>query len=331
MTLLDQYDRESARIVFLDRDSMPPEVVLRQPDLPCRMILYESTAPADVASRIAEADIVITNKVPITATDLAAAPDIRMIAVCATGTDMIDLDCCREKGVTVANVRDYAVNAVPEHAFALIFALRRNLIAYRQSVAAGRWQEVDQFCFFDHRIEDLAASTLGVIGTGVLGQAVARIGNAFGMNVLLAARKNEAVPPPGQLPFEQVLAESDVVTLHLPLTPETRGLIGKAEFGLMRRRPLLINTARGGLVDEEALGEALARGQISGAGVDVATVEPPPSDHPLMDLLKYPNFILTPHVAWASRQAAQSLADQTISNIEAYFAGRPKNVVSVAK
>lgn len=321
---------EEIRIVFLDGESLPPGVALKTPAFPHRMTLYPSTAREEVASRIAEADIVISNKVPITASDLAGAPDVRMIAVSATGTDMVDLKACAERGITVSNVRDYATNAVPEHVFALIFALRKNLLAYRQSVAGGRWQESDQFCFFDHGIEDLASSTLGVIGAGTLGQAVARIGSALGMNVLLADRKGEAVPRVGRVPFDQVLAESDVITLHLPLNEATRGLIGRPELALMRRRPILINAARGGLVDEEALGEALASGQISGAGFDVASAEPPPSDHALMDLLKYQNFILTPHVAWASRQAAQALADQTVGNIEAFVAGRPRNVVSAS-
>jgi glycerate dehydrogenase len=216
---------------------------------------------------------------------------------------------------------------VPEHAFALIFALRRNLFAYHDSVRQGRWQTATQFCFFDHPIGDLAGSTIGIIGGGALGQAVGDLACALRMNVLFAGRKGVA-PGEGRVPFDAMLRLSDVITLHVPLTQQTRGMIGTAEFALMERRPILINTARGGLVDEVALGEALESGRIAGAGFDVASREPPAADHPLMALTGHPNFILTPHVAWASREASQALADQTIDNIEAFWGGVPRNIVA---
>ncbi len=317
-----------AEIVFLDRETLPPETVLRAPRFPHRLVEHARSRPEEVAARIATADIVITNKVPVRAEAIAGAGKLRLIAVSATGTDIVDLRACAERGIVVSNVRDYARTTVPEHTFALIFALRRSLFAYCNSVRAGRWQTASQFCFFDHPIGDLAGSTIGIIGSGALGRAVANMGRALGMIVLLAGRKG-AAPGKGRVAFDEVLRRSDVITLHVPLTPETRGLVGAKEFALMERRPILINTARGGLVDEAALGAALASGQIAGAGFDVATAEPPPADHPLMALLQYPNFILTPHVAWASREAIQSLADQTIDNIEAFSAGRPQNVVTV--
>ncbi|MCK6438551.1 NAD(P)-dependent oxidoreductase, partial [Rivihabitans pingtungensis] len=223
---------------------------------------------------------------------------------------------------------NYAVHTVPEHTFALIFALRRSICAYRDAVRAGRWQEAGQFCFFDHPIRDLAGSTLGVIGDGVLGQAVAAMGRALGMRVLFAGFKGQTGQGALYTPFEQTLAQSDVLTLHCPLLPTTRNMIGAAEFAQMRRRPLLINTARGGLVDEAAVGPALAAGQISGAAFDVVTTEPPPADHPFMALLDRPDFILTPHVAWASDEAQQGLADQLVDNIEAFVRGEPANVVT---
>ncbi|MCB1487784.1 MAG: D-2-hydroxyacid dehydrogenase [Bauldia sp.] len=316
-----------AVIVFLDRGSLPPDVVMRQPDFPHRMVAYEETAPDEVAGRIAEADIVITNKVPVRDAAIAGAPNLRMIAVSATGTDIVDLDACSARGIIVSNVRDYARTTVPEHTFALIFALRRSLFAYHDSVRQGRWQTATQFCFFDHPIADLAGATIGIVGRGALGRAVGDIAGALGMEVLFAGRKGAAADE-GYVAFDEVLRRSDIITLHAPLTPGTRGLIGRAEFALMERHPILINTARGGLVDETALGEALASGQVSGAGFDVASQEPPPADHALMALLRFPNFILTPHVAWASRQASQVLADQTIANIEAFRAGKPRNVVN---
>jgi glycerate dehydrogenase len=272
--------------------------------------------------------MVITNKVPLRRDTIRGAERLRLVAVAATGTDVVDLDACAAAGITVTNIRDYAIHTVPEHTFALILALRRSIVPYRDSVAGGRWQEAGQFCYFDYPIRDLAGSTLGVIGDGSIGQSVAALGKAFGMRTLFSAYKGTTGMGPLYTPFEELLRSSDVITLHAPLMPSTRDMIGRAEFALMERRPLLINTARGGLVDEAALEEALTKGQIAGAGFDVATREPPPADHPLMRLLSLPNFILTPHTAWASEEAVQSLADQLIDNIEAFWAGAPRNVVT---
>ena len=317
-----------ARIVFLDRETLSPQTRLRAPAFPHELVVYEHTTPDEVAERVASADVVITNKVPLRRDSLRSAKTLRLIAVAATGTDVVDLEACAAAGVTVANIRDYAVHTVPEHTFALILALRRSILAYRDSVAGGRWQEAGQFCYFDYPVRDLAGSTLGVIGDGSIGQSVAELGKAFGMRTLFSAYKGTTGMGPLYTPFEELLRISDVITLHAPLMPSTRGMIGRAEFALMERQPLLINTARGGLVDEEALEEALTSGQIAGAGFDVATREPPPADHPLMRLLRLPNFILTPHTAWASEEAIQSLADQLIDNIEAFWAGAPRNVVA---
>lgn len=314
-------------IVFLDRGTLSPHTTLRRPAFAHEWVCHEHTGPADVASRIADADIVITNKVRLNATQLAAAARLKMIAVAATGTDNIDLVACQERGIVVSNIRNYAGHTVPEHTFALIFALRRSICAYRDSVRSGRWQASGQFCYFDFPIRDLSGSTLGIIGDGVLGQAVSDIGRALGMKVLFSAFKGRSDMGTLYTPFETVLAQSDIITLHCPLLPSTRHMIGPQEFALMARQPLLINTARGGLVDEAALAQALRSGQISGAGFDVATAEPPLPEHPLMALVDLPNFILTPHVAWASQEAIQGLADQLIDNIEAFVRGAPVNRV----
>jgi glycerate dehydrogenase len=320
----------SARIVFLDRDTMPADISLRPFAFPHELLEFGATKPDQVAERIANADIVITNKAPVRLDELTSAPKLRLIAIAATGSDVVDIKACAERSVAVCNIRGYAVNTVPEHTFALILALRRSLTAYRDSVRAGRWAETGQFCYFDHPINDLSGATLGIIGDGALGRAVADIGRAFGMRALFSSYKGVSGMGPLYTPFEDVIRQSDVITLHAPLMPQTRNMIAASEFALMERKPLIINTARGGLVDEVALGHALRSGQIAGAGFDVATAEPPSADHPLMQLVGLPNFILTPHVAWASREAVQSLADQLVDNIEGFWNGTPRNIVAAA-
>ncbi|WP_457092825.1 D-2-hydroxyacid dehydrogenase [Microvirga sp. P5_D2] len=317
-----------SRVVFLDTGTFPTGITIRDLSFPHDFVLHEKTSPDEVASRIAEADIVVTNKVPLRREALSQAPRLKFIAVAATGYDVIDLKACKDFGVTVSNIRNYAINTVPEHTFALILALRRSITAYHRSVTAGDWQKSGQFCYFDYPVNDLSGSTLGIIGDGVLGRAVADLGRAFGMRVLFSTYKGVSGMGPLYTPFEDVLRQSDVITLHAPLMPSTRNMISAAEFALMERRPLLINTARGGLVDENALYEALIGKQIAGAGFDVVTTEPPLNDHPFMRLLDLPNFILTPHIAWASREAIQGLVDQLIENIELFQQGTPRNIVS---
>ncbi|CAH0272605.1 Glycerate dehydrogenase [Agrobacterium fabrum] len=316
------------RVVLLDRKTLPDDIRFRAFSFANELVAFDQTAPDEVSERIKDADIVITNKAPVRGPAIATAPRLKLVAVAATGTDVVDVAACAQRGVTVSNIRNYAVNTVPEHTFALILALRRSLLAYRNSVQAGRWQEANQFCYFDFPVNDLAGSTLGIIGDGALGRSVADLGRAFGMKVLFSDYKGTKGMGPLYTPFEKVLEASDVITLHSPLMSSTRNMISTAEFAQMTKRPLLINTARGGLVDEAALEVALRSGQISGAGFDVVTTEPPAADHPLMRLLDLPNFILTPHVAWASREAVQSLVDQLIDNVEAFERGAPTNIVA---
>ncbi|WP_455288913.1 D-2-hydroxyacid dehydrogenase [Cupriavidus necator] len=315
------------KIVFLDRSTISPQTTLRTMPFPHELELHDETAETEVAARIAGADVVITNKVRLSEQQLAQAPNLRMIAIAATGTDIVDLKACAARGIVLSNIRNYAIHTVPEHTFALIFALRRSLAAYHDAVRRGRWQEAGSFCFFDYPIRDLHGSVLGIIGDGVLGQSVARIARGLGMQPLFAAYKGRRDMGALYTPFEEVLRRSDIITLHCPLVPETRDLIDTAEFAGMERRPLLINTARGGLVNEAALVQALRSGQVAGAGFDVATEEPPGPDHPFHQLKEAPNFILTPHVAWASDEAVQGLADQLIDNICAFVQGTPRNVV----
>lgn len=311
-------------IVFLDRASLIAEV--RAPAFAHDWIDHQQTQPEEIVARLQGARIVISNKVKLTADYLAQAPGVKMIAVCATGTDNVDLAYCKANGIVVSNIRGYAVHTLPEHVFLLLLALRRNLIGWREDVRNGLWQQSNQFCLFTRPITDLYGSTLGLIGLGTLGNGVRRIAEAFGMKVLVAEHKNASTVRDGYAAFDAVLKEADAISLHIPLTPDTRHLISTREFGLMKSSALLINTARGNLVDEAALIRALRSGQIGGAGFDVLGIEPPREGNPLLDL-DLPNFILTPHVAWSSRNAMQIMADQLVDNIEAFVAGTPRNVV----
>ena len=313
------------KIVFLDSASIIADI--RRPAFPHQWEQYPATSAGQTVERLKDATIVITNKVLLRRETLVQLPKLKMVAVAATGVNNVDVDCCRERGIVVANIRNYSVHTVPEHVFMLMLALRRNLLAFRADVCNGAWQKSEQFCLFTHPVRDLHGSTLGIVGNGAIGTAVAQIALAFGMQVLIAEHKGVAQVRTGYTAFDTVLQESDVISLHLPLNEQTRHLIGTAEFARMKPGALLINTARGGLVDEAALLEALRSKRIGGAGFDVLEKEPPAQGHPLLDL-DMPNFIMTPHIAWSGREAMQTLADQLIDNIEAFVAGTPQNRVA---
>jgi glycerate dehydrogenase len=312
------------RIVFLEKDSV--RATVRRPTFPHAWTEYAQTAPEELYERVKDATVVIVNKAVLKGELLARLPRLRLIAEAATGTDNIDLAWCREHKLPVSNIRGYAAQTVPEHVFMLLLALRRQLPAYRVDVAAGAWQRASTFCYFAHPIRDLTGSTLGLLGRGSLGRGVARLAEAFGLRVLWGERKGAAAVRPGYVSFETLLAEADAISLHCPLTEQTRGMIGSPELRVMKRDALLINTARGGLVDEAALVQALREGWIAGAGFDVLSKEPPREGNPLLEC-QLPNLIVTPHVAWASGQAMQVLADQLIDNIEAFVRGEERNRV----
>ena len=313
------------KIVFLDSASIIADI--RRPAFPHLWEEYPATPADQIVARLADATVAITNKVPLRRETLEQLPRLKMVAVAATGTDNVDIACCRERGIGVSNIRNYSVHTVPEHVFMLMLALRRNLLAFRADLRNGAWQRADQFCLFTHPVRDLHGSTLGLIGHGAIGQAVEQIALAFGMQVLIAEHKGAAEVRPGYTAFDTVLQESDVISLHLPLSEQTRHLIGATEFARMKPHALLINTARGGLVDEAALFDVLRSGRIGGAGFDVLGKEPPREGNPLLDL-DLPNFILTPHIAWSGREAMQTLADQLIDNIEAFMRGEAQNRVA---
>jgi glycerate dehydrogenase len=315
----------SESVVFLDRQSVKANV--RRPRCAATYVEHDKTAADEVVERLRDATVAITNKVVLHDATLGQLPKLKLIAVAATGYDVIDVDACRRRGIAVSNIRNYAVHTVPEHVFAMVLTLRRNLLAYRLDVEAGEWQRSEQFCFFTHPIGDLFGSTMGIIGEGALGQGTAAIARGFGMKVLFADHAPPKAPGVEFTPLQKVLETSDVISLHLPLTSGTRNLIGLPQLRQMKRNALLINTARGGLVDEHALIQGLDEGLIAGAGFDVLTVEPPREGNPLLDVRRT-NFILTPHVAWASDGAMQFLADQLIDNIDAWADGKPQNLVT---
>jgi glycerate dehydrogenase len=309
-------------IVFLDRATLRADVPLRRPAFPHRWVEHEASRPEEVAARLKGATVAITNKAQIGRRELEAAPQLQLIAVAATGTNVIDLQAAAERGVRVMNVQGYAANSAAEHVFTLILALRRGLIAHRQAVLDGDWTRTRQYCCFAQPIEDLAGAVLGIVGAGAIGARTAEIGRAFGMQVLLAERAGAASVRPGRSAFEQVLADSDVLSLHCPSTAETRGLIGREALARMKPTALLINTARGELVDEAALLEALQAGRLGGAGLDVAAVEPPPDGALILQLAQRPDVIVTPHVAWAGTAAIRTLNERLIDNIERFVAER---------
>ncbi len=318
----------SERIVFLDRDTVAPHITIRRPEFDHDWTVYDRTRPDQVLERLAGATIAITNKAPIREDTLAGLPDLRMISIAATGSDVIDLDACSRRGVIVSNVQGYALNTVPEHTFGLILSLRRAIMAYHNDVMAGEWKKADQFCFFNHKISDLAGGRLGIFGEGVIGQSVARIAREFGMEPVFAAHKGVEGLGPLYTPFDEVIETADVLSLHCPLTPHTRNMIALEEFRRMKDSAIIINTARGGLIEENDLATALGEGMIAGAGIDVVSTEPLIDDHPFHDLMKRPNFILTPHVAWASTEAMQEVANQVIGNIENFVSGSPSNRIA---
>jgi glycerate dehydrogenase len=316
------------RIVFLERNTIDAE--FRRPQFDHEWIEYGETERGQLVERLLDATIAICNKLPLREPELSQLPKLKLITVAATGVDNIDLSYCKRRGIAVCNTRNYAKHSLPEHVLLMMLALRKNLIAYIQDVRDGKWQQAKQFCLLEHTIHDLHGSKMGIIGYGSLGKAVAVLAGSIGMQVLVAERKHATTTREGRTEFGEVLRLSDVLTLHCPLTEETRNLIDAEEFQMMKREAILINTARGGLVREAALVEALRAGVIAGAAFDVLSEEPPRQGNILLeqDLPNLPNLIVTPHVAWASKEAMQTLADQLIDNIEGFIVGDTKNLVS---
>lgn len=285
----------------------------------------ETTSPGNTAAAIQGADIVVSNKVRLDRDTLLHTDSLKLICVAATGTNNVDLATAAEKNISVCNVRAYATASVVEHVFLLILALTRRLQEYREAVRRGDWQHANGFCLLDYPIRELAGQTLGIVGFGELGQAVARMGEAFGMQVLIAQRPGTPATT-GRTPLNDLLSEADIVSLHCPLTATTHNLIDTTELKLMRRDAILVNTARGGIVNEHALVQALQTRQIGAAAVDVLSEEPPRGGNPLLER-SLPNLLITPHIAWAGVNARQTLINEIATNIRAFLDGRARNIV----
>jgi glycerate dehydrogenase len=316
------------RIVFLDRDTLDAgDVDFTALEAIGPVTYHRITRPGDLPGRLADAEIALTNKVVIDAAAMDAAPSLRLIQVVATGTNNVALDAARERGIAVCNVSGYSTPSVAQHTFTLILNLLTNI--HRLAAEPGRWAESPIFTRLDYPISELAGRTLGIAGLGEIGRAVARIGEAFGMRVVGLSRQGMISDPTGydRLPREAFFAECDVISLHCPLTDDTRHLIREETLALMKPTAILINTGRGPLVDEAALLAALKAGRIGGAGLDVLSVEPPAADHPLLDAT-IPNLLVTPHTAWASREARRRLLAGVVTNLETFLAGGSVNRVA---
>ncbi|WP_295709459.1 D-2-hydroxyacid dehydrogenase [uncultured Neisseria sp.] len=311
-------------IVVLDRDTL-----VNRPfdfDFPHTLSSYGTTEAHETLERIRGADIVITNKVVISAQAFAKNPQLKLVAVTATGVNNVDVEAAKQNGTAVCNIRAYGNESVAEHAFMMMITLMRNLPAYQRDVAAGLWENSPFFCHLGAPMRDLNGKTLAIFGRGNIGKTLATYAQAFKMNVVFAEHKNAQSVRDGYVSFDEAIRSADVVSLNCPLTPQTANMIGEAELQQMKPGAILINCGRGGLVDEAALVAALKYGQIGGAGFDVLTQEPPRDGNPLLKA-RLPNLIVTPHIAWASQEAANRLFDILLDNINRFVAGNPQNLV----
>ena len=308
------------KIVLLDRVTIPSHIAIPRPNFPHEWVEYERTSPEQTVERMQGAQIAITNKVIFNREVMQKLPDLKLIALLATGMNNIDLVAAKELGITVKNVTGYSVVTVPEHVISFIFNFKRSLTGWYNDQLSGKWSDSKQFCYFDYPITDVRGSTLGIIGKGCIGSEVGRLASALGMNVLYAEHRHATTCREGYTPFEEVLKQSDIVTLHCPLTENTQNLINKETLSLFKRGALLINTGRGPLVNELDLLEALQSGRLGGAALDVLVKEPPSKDHPLIIAAQtMPNLIITPHVAWASDSAITTMVNKVRSNIEEFY------------
>ena len=311
-------------IVVLDRDTL-----VNRPfefDFPHTLSSYGTTEAHETLARIRGADIIITNKVVISAEHIAANPQLKLIALAATGVNNVDVEAAKQNGTAVCNIRAYGNESVAEHAFMMMITLMRNLPAYQRDVAAGLWENSPFFCHLGAPMRDLNGKTLAIFGRGNIGKTLATYAQAFKMNVVFAEHKHAQSVRDGYVSFDEAIRSADVVSLNCPLTPQTANMIGEAELQQMKPGAILINCGRGGLVDEAALVAALKYGQIGGAGFDVLTQEPPRDGNPLLKA-RLPNLIVTPHIAWASQEAANRLFDILLDNINRFVACNPQNLV----
>ena len=287
---------------------------------------HQFSEASAIPERIRSADVVVSNKCVLNRTAIQSAAHLKLIALCATGTDNVDLEAAADHHVAVCNIRDYATSSLAQHAITLMLNLLTAQPWYGQSVKNGEWSDSRQFCLNNRSIREARGLNFGVIGFGVLGRATAALAQGLGMNLLIAERRGRT-PRPGRLSFSEVVSTADVLSIHCPLTEETSGLIDREVLRAMKPDAVLINTARGAIISEQDLADCLREGIIAGAGLDVLGVEPPPRDHPLL-AEDIPNLIITPHNSWASRTARQAAIDQLTQIIQAFKEGKPINRVA---
>ena len=304
-------------IVFLDSTAIPKHIPIPRPSFPHNWVEYEYTSAEQTIERAKDADIIITSKVILSREVLQQLPKLKLIAITATGTNNVDLEAAKEFGVAVKNVTGYSATTVPEHVLGMIFALKHSLAGWQRDQLTEKWTESKQFCYFDYPITDVKGSTLGVFGKGCLGTEVGRLAELLGMKVLYAEHRNATTCRESYTPFEEVLKQADILTLHCALTETTKNLINQETLSLCKKGAYLINTGRGPLIDEQAVCDALKSGQLGGAALDVLVKEPPEKNNPLIELAKtMPNLIITPHIAWASDSAVTTLTKKVTQNIE---------------
>ncbi len=317
------------KAVFLDFETMGGGSLDPTPlfDVLPELEIFDTTPQTGIGARIRDAEVVLTNKARLDASNLADAARLRLIGLTATGTDNVDLALAAEKGIAVCNIRAYCTQSVVEHVFATLLTLTHSLHRFTRDVRRGAWQRADVACMLAHPIRELSGMTLGIVGLGTLGRAVRRAAEAFGMDVVIARRRGAApVAGDGRVGFDEMLAAADVVTLHCPLDDSTGNLIGADELARMKPDAILINTARGGLVDSQALADALSAGRIGAAAIDVLPQEPPVDGDPLLDYAG-DNLILTPHIAWGTLEARQTAIRELALNVAAFIDGRRRNRV----
>jgi glycerate dehydrogenase len=315
------------RIVYLDRNTVPQRFSIRRPELDHDWIDYPKSRPDQVIERSLGATVLVTNKVKITEDVLLACPTVKHIAVSATGYNIIDLEACQRRGVSISNIPSYAATTVAEHTITSALCLRRELMNYRRKVISGEWQHSETFCLFAKPLSDLSGSTFGVIGFGELGHATAEKAHALGMNVIFSSKSQHNSNFAQQVSFDDLIEESDIISLHCSLNKETSNLIDLQQIKRMKPHCILINTARGGVANEADVVNAIEQGLIGGIAFDVLVEEPPKANSPLLSIANRDNVILAPHIAWASEQAMQSLADILANNIEGFLFGKPQNIV----
>jgi len=319
--------KTSMKAAFLDYATMGPGLNLAplQVLFPA-LALFDNTTDEELAERIRDVEFIFTNKVRLSGARLREARSLRFIGLTATGTDNIDLPSAQEHGIAVANIRAYCTRSVVEHVIGTLLMLTHGLDRYNEAVRAGEWQRTTKFCLLAYPIREVAGMTLGIVGYGALGQGVAAAATALGMNVLVAARPDATQIPADRVAFDEMLERCDVISLHCPLTAQTRGLFNRTTIARMRRGAILINTARGALIDSGALVEALRSGQLFAAAVDVLTHEPPVAGDPLLEY-RGANLVITPHIAWATDRARQNAIDELAANVAAFLAGTARNRV----